>query len=208
MGTTANYGWSYPELTDEPNVPLYVKTLADAADADLKALSTAVAALGGDVDDPESPVPVVGGTWRATGSAQSIPATASGPGTPVALGTPVGSPSGVTTATSGDGHVFTLGSAGLWVGGFIGRWLTTTVGGVRDFGVYCDRAGGTNYAEALSSPNPQTVTGQPKGGAYSFARYLPSGTKIIVYAYNGTGSPRSLEPNGGQWCALDIWRAG
>lgn len=207
MGTTANRSYTYPELTDEPNVPLYVKTLADQVDADVKAVADAVAALGGDVDDPDAPTTVVGGTWRAA-SSQSIQATASGPGTPVALGTPVGSPTGVTTATSGDGHVFTLGSAGLWVGTFIGRWTTTTVGGVRDFGVYCDRAGGTSFTEALSSPNPQTVTGQPKGGAYSFSRYLPSGTKVIVYGYNGTGSTRTLEHNGGQWVALDLWRLG
>lgn len=206
MGTTANRDYTYPELTDEPNVPLYVKNLADQVDADVAAVAAAVAALGGDVDDPEA-TSVVGGTWRAA-SSQSIPATASGPGTPVSLGVPVGSPTGVTTATSGDGHVFTLGSAGLWVGNFIGRWTTTTTGGVRDFGVYCDQAGGTSYTEALSSPNPQTVTGQAKGGAYGFSRYLASGTKIIVYAYNGTGSTRTLEYNGGQWVALDIWRAG
>jgi hypothetical protein len=205
MGTTTNRSYTYPELTDEPNVPLYIKTLADQLDADVQTVADAVEAVGGDVGGGGGSGTVVGGTWRAA-SSQSIAATASGPGSPVALATPVASPTGVTSATSGTGHVFTLGSGGLWVGTFIGRWATTTVGGVRDFGIYCDQAGGTSFTEALSSPNPQTVTGQPKGGSYSFSRKLAAGTKIIVYAYNGTGSTRTLEHNGGQWVALDLWR--
>lgn len=32
---TSNYSWPYPSGTDAPNVPLYIKNLADAADASL-----------------------------------------------------------------------------------------------------------------------------------------------------------------------------
>lgn len=205
MGTTTNYAWPYPESTDEPDGAAQIRALAIATDADVKALADDVAALpgggggGGATGD--------GGTWRAA-SSQSIPATVSGPGTPVLLGTADGTPTGVTTGVQSPGTRFVVDSAGLWVGTFIGRWTTTTTGGVRDFGVYVDLAGGTTYADALSSPNPQTVTGQAKGGAYSFSRYLPEGAAIVVFAYNGTGAPRTLEHNSGQWVALDLWLVG
>lgn len=206
MGTTTNFGWPTPELSDEPDGRAQITALAVAADADLKDLADTVDALpGGGGGGGGGGFSGDGGTWRAP-SSQSIPATVSGPGTPVLLSTADGTPTGVTASAASPGTRFVLVGAGLWVGGLIGRWTTTTVGGVRDFAIYYDPAGGTSYTQALTSPNPQTVTGQPKGGAYSFARYLPAGTALVVYAYNGTGSPRTLEHNGGQWVALDLWR--
>lgn len=205
MGTTTNYGWPVPELSDEPDGRAQITALAVAADADLKALADDVAAIPGGGGGGGGGSSGDGGTWRAA-TAQTITATASGPGSPVLLGDPDGSPAGVTASVFGTGTKFVLTSAGLWVGQFVGRWATTTVAGVRDFAVYCDRTGGTATDEALSGPNPQTVTGQAKGGNWSIARYLPAGTAIVVYAYNGTGSTRALEHNGGQWVALDLWR--
>lgn len=147
---------------------------------------------------------VFGGRWKAA-TAQSIGATVSGPGSEIAFATNPDDVDGVTKATLGSGHVFTLTAAGLWTGGLFGRFASTPATGVRDFGLYCDRAGGSAFNEALTSPQPQTVAGQPKGGNYGFSRYLPSGTKIVAYAYNGTGSARLLEHNGGEWVSLDMW---
>jgi hypothetical protein len=147
---------------------------------------------------------VYGGRWKAA-TAQSIPATTSGPGTVMAFATPPSAPTGVTRAVLDIGHVFTLTAAGLWTGVLFGRFAANPASGVRDFGLYCDRAGGSDFSEALSAPQPQTVAGQAKGGAYPFTRYLPSGTKIVAYAYNGTGTGRTLEHNGGEWVALDLW---
>lgn len=145
-----------------------------------------------------------GGRWKAA-TAQPIPATVSGPGTPVKFDTdPVGG-SGVEKSTYLAGHMFELTAAGLWTGGLIGRWASTTVSGIRDFGIYCDRAGGTDFEEALTGPQPQTVTGQPKGGTWPIGRYLPAGTTLVAFAYNGTGSGRNLEHNGGEWVSLDLW---
>lgn len=147
---------------------------------------------------------VLGGRWKAA-TAQSIPATVSGPGTEVAFGTDPSGASGVTKAVLGSGHVFTVTAAALWTGVLFGRFATNPATGVRDFGLYCDQAGGSSFTEALTAPMPQTVAGQAKGGAYAFCRYLPAGTKIVAYAYNGTGTARSLEHNGGQWVSLDLW---
>ena len=36
MGTTTNYAWPYPELTDPPNGPAQIKALADAVDLSAK----------------------------------------------------------------------------------------------------------------------------------------------------------------------------
>ncbi len=40
MGSTPNYSWQYPALTDPPNVPQHLQNLADAADATVKGLDT------------------------------------------------------------------------------------------------------------------------------------------------------------------------
>jgi hypothetical protein len=147
---------------------------------------------------------VYGGRFKAA-TAQNVPATTSGPGTEIAFGTDPTTHDGVTKAVLGNGHVFTLTAAALWSGVLFGRFATNPANGVRDFGLYCDQAGGSAFNEALTAPMPQTVAGQAKGGPYAFCRYLPAGTKIVAYAYNGTGSGRLLEHNGGEWVSLDLW---
>lgn len=234
MGTTTRGALPYPDDADEVNVPADIRELAEAADpylfsADRKTSATRPTLTADDhgyLLDEEDTGNLVrwngttwvvvgggagggggdafGGRWKAA-SAQSIPATLSGPGTPVAFGTDPSSSSGVTKTTYLAGHMFELTAAGLWTGGLIGRWASTTTGGVRDFGIYCDQAGGTSFTEALTGPQPQTVTGQPKGGTWPIGRYLPSGTTLVVYAFNGTGSTRSLEHNAGEWVSLDLW---
>lgn len=144
-----------------------------------------------------------GGLWRAA-SSQSIPNTSSGPGTIVAFGTAVGTPTLITRTTQGAGHMFELESAGLLTGVVTGRWTTTTTAGVRDLSVWCDRAGGTAFDESLSHDGGGTVAGQPKGRSLPISRYLPAGTTLVVYAYNGTGATRTLEHNSGQWVSIDL----
>jgi len=41
MGTTPNFAWPYPELTDPPDGATQMKTLANAADASVKTIDTA-----------------------------------------------------------------------------------------------------------------------------------------------------------------------
>jgi hypothetical protein len=149
-----------------------------------------------------------GGRWHAGSTAQNIPATVSGPGTIVAFGTAAGSPDpvGVTREVEGAGHAFEVGSDGIWGGQLIARYAANSASGVRDFSIWCDRAGGTSYAEALTGPQPQTVAGQAKGGTYPFRRWLPAGTRIVCYAFNGTGGTRALEPSGGNWVSFELWQ--
>lgn len=45
MGTTPNYTWPYPELTDKPDGATQIKALANAADSTLKAQVAALQAL-------------------------------------------------------------------------------------------------------------------------------------------------------------------
>jgi hypothetical protein len=234
MGATVRGALPYPEDPDEVNVPQDLKDLADALasklwSADPKSSSTRPTLTSGDrgylLDESDTGLlvrwngttwvtvggtsgggggSVSGGRWQAS-TAQPIPATASGPGSPVAFATPPASPVAVTRSTYLSGHVFELTASALWHGVFNGRFASTNTSGVRDFSVACDRAGGTDFDEVLSAPMPATVVGQPKGGPYPFVRYLPAGTKVVVYAYNGTGSMRSLEHNGGEWVSLDLW---
>ncbi|NBH01930.1 hypothetical protein [Amycolatopsis sp. SID8362] len=45
MGNTGRYGWGYPEVTDPPNLSLYVKNLALAVETTLGAIEDRLAAL-------------------------------------------------------------------------------------------------------------------------------------------------------------------
>ncbi len=45
MGTTTNYALPYPELSDAPNVPAHMGSLAQAVDTRIKATNDAIAAL-------------------------------------------------------------------------------------------------------------------------------------------------------------------
>jgi hypothetical protein len=229
------YGFPYPESTDEVDVPQDILDLATAANSRAykaypctsttrPTLTSGDRGFLADESDTGNLVRWNGTTWVVVGgsgggggggsvfggrfkaaTAQSIPATVSGPGTEIAFATDPTTHAGVTKAVLGSGHVFTLTAAALWTGTLIARFASNPANGVRDFGLYCDQAGGSSFSEALTSPMPQTVAGQAKGGPYSFSRYLAAGTKVVAYAYNGTGSGRVLEHNGGEWVSLDLW---
>lgn len=207
MATTER-GYSYPGLLDEPNVPQHIQALAEDVNDDVQALADAIEALGGDVGGGGGGGDAVGGTYVATGGGQSIPNTTSGPGTPVAFGSQLGSPSGITRASSGAGNTFELLSSGIWSAHATLRIQSAAAAGEISAGIWMDLpGGGTDFAVNLAHDGARREgiarTLNPSG-----TRYLEAGTKLIVYVFNGTGSSRVLEPNSGAWVHLDLWRVG
>src|SRR3982750_1428346 len=143
MGTTTNYGWPYPELTDETDGASQMKALAQAADVSLKALATTVAAIptGGGGGGP-APTDSVGGRF-VNPTLQTIPVTASGPGTPLAFpsaGANTPTPTGVVS--SAGGTIFTLSTGGVWHCGVSARIASAAAAGEVSLNLRADLAGG------------------------------------------------------------------
>lgn len=208
MGTTTNYAWPYPELTDETDGASQMRALAVAADASLKTLQTAVEAIpeGGGGGGPD-PTDSVGGRF-VNPTAQNIPVTASGPGTPLAFpsaGANTPTPTGVVS--SAGGTIFTLSTGGVWHCGASARIASAAAAGEVSLGVRADLAGGTTYGFTVAFDGGRRE-GLPRSLEASQATYLPAGTKIIVHVFNGTGSGRITEPDAGQWAHLDLFRIG
>lgn len=199
MATTTR-GYAYPAQTDEPNVAQHIQDLAEDIDADVQALSDAIDAI----DGGGAPGSVLGGRWYATGAGQSIPLTASGPGTVCAFGTEGGSPAptGVTRTTEGSGHKFELLTSGLWHAAVTLRVASAAAAGEMSTHI---RYGPTTFDTVLAGDG-----GRREGLARMMnpgsARYLAAGTKLVVQVYNGTGATRTLEPDSGNWVQLDLWR--
>jgi hypothetical protein len=208
MGTTTNYAWPYPELTDETDGASQMRALAVAADASLKTLQTAVEAIpeGGGGGGPD-PTDSVGGRF-VNPTAQNIPVTSSGPGTPLAFpsaGANTPTPTGVVS--SAGGTIFTLSTGGVWHCGVSARIASAAAAGEVSLGVRADLAGGTSYGFTVAFDGGRRE-GLPRSLEASQATYLPAGTKIIVHVFNGTGSARITEPDTGQWVHLDLFRIG
>ncbi len=201
MGTTAR-GYAYPGPLDEPNIAQHFQALAEDIDADVEALEATIGGGGGGGDIGT----VVGGRWHANAVAQAIPATVSGPGTVVAFGTngTDPAPSGVTRTTEGSGHKFELGSSGLWHAAATIRVASTATAGEMSAII---RYGPTTFDTVLAGDGARRE-GLARMMNPGSSRYLPSGTKIVVHVYNGTGSGRTLEPNAGNWVQLDLWKVG
>lgn len=193
-------GYSYPTPLDEPNIPQHFQDLAEDIDADVTALEATIAGGGGGGGGGT----VLGGRWFATGAGQSIPATVSGPGTVVAFGSAGAdpAPTGITRTTEGVGHKFELLTSGLWHAGVTLRVASSATAG--EVSVHI-RYGPTTFDTVLLGDG-----GRREGLARMFSpsksRYLAAGTKLVVQVYNGTGAGRTLEPNGGDWVQIDIWR--
>lgn len=207
MGTTAR-GYAYPGLLDEPNVPQHIQALAEDVDADVAELAAAIEALGGDLGGGGGGGDAVGGTYVATGGGQSIPNTLSGPGTPVAFGSQLGTPNGITRSIYATvGHTFELLSSGLWAIGATVRVQSSSAAGEVSATI---RYGATTAAmDTVLAADGGRREGLPRTlGPGKPARYLPAGTKVVVQVFNGTGSSRVLEPNSGDWVQLDLWRVG
>lgn len=210
MAATTNYGWPVPELSDEPDGRAQITALAVAADADLKELADAVEALGGDVGEPgpdPEPGDATGGRYVAT-VAQNIPATVSGPGTLVAFpGAGVNTPDPTDITSSGGGTVFELLKGGVWWCGATVRIVNAAAAGELSLNIHADLAGGSAYGFTVASDGGKRE-GLPRTLEAGQATYLPQGTKIVVHAYNGTGSQRLTEPDAGGWVHLDLFRVG
>jgi hypothetical protein len=210
MPATVNYGWPYPDLSDEPDGRAQIAALATAADADLKELSDALEALGGDVGpvDPDpAPGDATGGRFVNT-APQNIPPTTSGPGTVLAFpGTGANTPAPTDVVSASGGTIFTLSKGGVWYCGAMARIAAAAAAGECSCAIRADLAGGTNYAFTVAFDG-----GRREGLARSLqpgkATYLPQGTKLVVQLYNGTGSQRVTEPDSGAWASLDLFRVG
>jgi hypothetical protein len=151
-----------------------------------------------------------GGRFVAT-SAQNIPNTTSGPGTilglPSAGANMPGAATGVTRTSSGSGHEFELAEAGLWTATANVRLASAAAAGEVSLSVWADLAGGTSYDFSVAIDGGRRE-GLPRTLNAHGETYLPAGTTLVVYVYNGTGGTRATEPNSGNWCHLDLWRKG
>lgn len=151
-----------------------------------------------------------GGRWSATGAGQSIPNTSSGPGTIVAFGTASSSPvpTGVTRTTEGAGHKFELLSSGVWSAAATVRVASASAGGECSASIWSDLNGdGSGYDYNVDQDGGRREN-LPRSLKPGLPTYLPAGSKLVVYLYNGTGTTRTLEPNSGAWVHLDIWLVG
>ncbi len=234
MGTTARHALPYPTLGDQPNGPDAVQDLAEAVDAQLSRLKSYPTAsrptgvpAGFAIFDETLSAPFIwnGTAWVAFGgggggggggttggatasqsSAQAIGNTASGFGTPLNL------PNGdegdlIERTTYGDGHKFQLLASGIWATGATCRIASSTAGGEVSAAIRADLAGGTTFGTVLAIDGGRRES-LPRTLQPTRARYLPSGTTIAVFVYNGTGTQRQTEPASGEWVNLDMWLVG
>jgi hypothetical protein len=234
-GVTPRFGLPYPGLDDQPDGPDAAKDLAEAVEAQLsrlKSYPTASRPVGVPAgfaiydDDLDAPFYWNGSAWLPFGgsggggggggtsggahfeqeSAQSIPNTASGPGTIMSL--PVGDDGTLIERTAqGAGHKFKLLTSGIWACGASARITSTSQGGEVSCSIRADLAGGTAF-ETVIAPDGGRREGLPRTLQPGRTRYLPANTMIAVFIFNGTGSTRTIEVNGGEWANLDLWLVG
>lgn len=146
-----------------------------------------------------------GATFTQT-SAQSIPNTSSGPGTIVSLPNGTSGPL-IERSAQGSGHKFELLASGIWAVGVGVRIASNGTAGEVSATIRLDLAGGTDFDDVLDIDGGRRE-GLPRTLKPGRTRYLPAGTMVAVFVYNGTGGTRQLEPNGGDWVNLDAWLVG
>lgn len=232
-GQTTKFALPYPGLDDQPDGPDAVKDLAEAVEAQLSRLKSYPTAgrpvgvpAGFAIYDSDLSAPYYwnGSTWLPFGgsgggggggggtsggatleqtSAQSIPNTTSGPGTVLSL--PSGTPGPlIERSTHASGHKFKLLASGLWACGSSCRIASTSAAGEVSASIRADRAGGTAFDEVVAFDGGRREN-LPRSLQPNRTRYLPSGTTLAVFIFNGTGGTRLVEPNGGEWANLDLW---
>lgn len=234
MGTTTRFALAYPAGTDEPNGPVQVQALAEDVEDQLsRAFSCTSGTRPTGIGDGfliwETDTKLLlaydlatttwtgvgsgasggggtttGGTWTAGSTAQSIPSATD---TTVAFGTAVATPTGVTRATSGAGHKFTLGSSGVWHASATVRYATNATAGEKAFGIWYKAPGDPGFNTNLAHSGGWRE-GLPATNTIGRPRYLAASTEIAVIAYQGTGGARTLEPNSGNWVNFDCWLIG
>jgi hypothetical protein len=237
MGETSRFELPYPEVGDETNVPLDLQELADATDSRLSRRFTCTSSTrpagvptGFEIYETDTGLSLLydgaswigpgtggggggsstGGRFTAGSTAQSIPNTASGPGTVCAFGTASSSPvpTGVTRTTEGAGHKFELLSSGVWACGASVRVASSATGGEVSASIWADLNGDGSGFDYNVAPDGGRREGLPRTLQPSRSTYLPAGCKLVVYVFNGTGSTRTLEPNAGSWVNIDLWLVG
>lgn len=235
-GQTTRFALPYPGLDDQPDGPDATKDLAEAVEAQLsrlKSYPTAGRPTGVPAgfaiydDDLDAPFYWNGAAWLPFGgsgggggggggtsggahfeqtAAQAIPNTASGPGTIMSL--PDGATGPLIERTAqGSGHKFKLLSAGVWATGASCRIASTSQGGEVSCSIRADLAGGTAFDTVVAFDGGRRE-GLPRSLQPNRTRYLPANTMLAVHIYNGTGTSRVIEPDGGEWANLDLYLVG
>ena len=225
MGSTSRFALRSPELTDAPNGPVQISTLADDVEGWLcRAFpcTSGTRPIGVDAgflireSDSGSIFVWTGAAWAevagavsggggggsaigtvsATYAATSAQSISSGVDVTVAFGVAQTTDASVTRSTSGAGHQFTLGQTRLWTVTATLRFSQNGVGG-RTFEL---RAGSAVLAK---ESGPQD-TDAPYTANLAVTRRLPSGTAITAVARHNSSSSLALEPSGGDYVHIDL----
>jgi hypothetical protein len=134
------------------------------------------------------------GRWAAS-SAQSV---ASGGSVVASFDSDVETSPDWVKVTRAEGHGFRAQRAGILRGALVLRYASTTASGVRDVHVRV----GTAY---VGSSGGGAVAGQPRHHSVAILPTpIAEDDEVWVDLFQGTGAPRFLEPNGGQWVALSL----
>jgi hypothetical protein len=227
MGSTTRFGLRWPELTDAPNGPAQLQTLAQDSDgwlcrayrctsstrptgvpddflireSDTGNLyvwtGSAWSQIAGSVSSGGGGGEPAIGTVSATYAATSAQPIATGTDVVVAFGQATTTSSEVTRSTFGAGHQFTLGQTRLWIVSATLRFSQNASGG-RTFEL---RTGSGTVLAKESGPQNQDA---PYTANLTCARALPSGTKVHAIARHNAGTSLALEPSSGDYVHIDI----
>lgn len=226
MGTTTRFGYRYPELTDAPNGPAQLQTLAGDVEgwtsrayrctsstrptgvpddfiireSDTGNLyiwtGSAWAQIAGAVSGGGGGTGSAIGTVSTTYTATSAQPIPNNADTTVAFGVDAVTNSEVVKSTSGAGHKFTIGQTRLWTIAATVRFPENGVGG-RAVDI---RSGSTILAKMgsqSSATNPYTVN-------LACTRKLAAGAQISVVAWQNSGGSLALDAGSGNTVHIDI----
>lgn len=161
MGNTSRYGWGYPEVTDPPNLSLYVKNLAQAVETTVGGLDDAAAAA------------AIGGEWK---DARTTPALAVG-ANKLQFSTNVVAPNGLTFNGT---DTWTVVTTGLYSAFCQLRITANQNGGIV--------MGATAYSDATHYLPFLGFTGGPDYGLSGTVK-LTAGQQFCFYFYdNGSAT--------------------
>lgn len=225
MGSTPRFVLRWPDLTDAPNGPAQLQTLAGDTEAWLcrafpctsstRPTGVADGFMVRESDTGNTMVwtgsawaqvsaatggggggtPAIG-TVSATYAATSAQSIPSGSDVVVAFGVAQVAASEVTRSTSGAGHAFTLAQTRLWIITATLRFAQNGTGG-RTFEL---RAGSAVLAKAGADAPVNT----PYTASLSVARQLAAGTVITAVARHNASSSLALDPSSGDYVHIDI----
>lgn len=232
MGSTSLFALSFPELTDAPNGPEQIKALAEGVDGRLArafpctsstkpTLTAADRGFLADVSDLARLERWDGAAWQVVGGASTGGGTGGGGGTSlistvsatyaatsaqpissgadvvVAFGVAQVTDSAVTRNTSGAGHSFTFNQSRLWIVTATVRFAQNPSGG-RTFELR------TSGGAVLAKESGPQDTDAPWTANLTVARKFNAGASVQVIARHNAGTSLALEPNGGDWCHIDL----